>query len=102
MEEKGGMIELRSTGIVRKVDQLGRIVIPKELRRTLAIEEKDLLEFFVNEDQIILKKYQYYKTCMITGKVSEDNIVLGNGKVALSREGMEILSEELRKIDVHV
>ncbi|AVD54528.1 AbrB family transcriptional regulator (plasmid) [Priestia filamentosa] len=93
---------MRSTGIVRKVDQLGRIVIPKELRRTLAIEEKDLLEFFVNEDQIILKKYQYYKTCMITGKVSEDNIVLGNGKVALSREGMEILSEELRKIDVHV
>lgn len=49
---------MKSTGIVRKVDELGRIVIPIELRRTLDIEEKDSLEIYVNEDTIILKKYQ--------------------------------------------
>jgi len=48
---------MKSTGIVRKVDELGRIVIPIELRRTLDIEEKDSLEIYVNEDTIILKKY---------------------------------------------
>lgn len=47
-----------STGIVRRVDELGRIVIPKELRRTLDIEEKDALEIFTEGDSIILKKYQ--------------------------------------------
>lgn len=49
---------MKSTGIVRKVDDLGRIVIPMELRRTLGIEERDPLEIFVDGSQIILKKYQ--------------------------------------------
>jgi transcriptional pleiotropic regulator of transition state genes len=49
---------MKSTGIVRKVDELGRIVIPIELRRTLDIEEKDALEIYVNEAEIILKKYE--------------------------------------------
>ncbi|WP_312694481.1 AbrB/MazE/SpoVT family DNA-binding domain-containing protein [Caproiciproducens sp.] len=50
---------MKSTGIVRKVDELGRIVLPKELRITLNINEKDPLEIFVDEDgRIILKKYE--------------------------------------------
>ena len=48
---------MKSTGIVRKVDELGRIVIPIELRRTLDIGIKDSLEIYVDNDQIILKKY---------------------------------------------
>ena len=48
---------MKSTGIVRKVDELGRIVIPKELRRTLEIAEKDSLEIYVEGASIILKKY---------------------------------------------
>ena len=48
---------VKSTGIVRKVDELGRIVIPIELRRNLDIEEKDSLEIYVEDDHIILKKY---------------------------------------------
>ena len=48
---------MKSTGIVRKVDELGRIVIPIELRRTLDIGIKDSLEIYVEDDQIILKKY---------------------------------------------
>ena len=49
---------MRSTGIVRKVDELGRIVLPIELRRTLGIEEKDRIEIFVDGESIILRKYQ--------------------------------------------
>lgn len=49
---------MKSTGIVRKVDELGRIVLPIELRRTLDIAERDSLEIFVEGANIILKKYQ--------------------------------------------
>ena len=49
---------MKSTGIERKVDELGRIVLPIELRRTLGIEEKDRIEIFVDGESIILRKYQ--------------------------------------------
>ncbi len=49
---------MKSTGIVRKVDELGRIVLPIELRRNLGIEEKDSLEIYVDGATVILKKYQ--------------------------------------------
>lgn len=49
---------MKSTGIVRKVDELGRIVLPIELRRTLGIEGKDRIEIFVDGESIILRKYQ--------------------------------------------
>ena len=49
---------MKSTGIVKKVDELGRIVLPIELRRTLGIEEKDRIEIFVDGESIILRKYQ--------------------------------------------
>lgn len=49
---------MKSTGIVRKVDELGRVVIPIELRRTLGIAEKDALEIYVDDEKIILKKYK--------------------------------------------
>jgi len=49
---------VKSTGIVRKVDELGRVVLPIELRRNMDINEKDALEIFVDNDKIILKKYE--------------------------------------------
>ena len=49
---------MKSTGIVRKVDELGRVVLPSVLRRTLDIEVKDSLEIYVDGSQIILKKYE--------------------------------------------
>ncbi|NMH69664.1 AbrB/MazE/SpoVT family DNA-binding domain-containing protein [Bacillus sp. RO3] len=49
---------MKSTGVVRKVDELGRVVIPIELRRNLGIAEKDPVEIFINGDQIILKKFK--------------------------------------------
>ena len=49
---------MKSTGIVRKVDELGRVVLPIELRRNMGIEIKDSLEIFVDENTIILQKYE--------------------------------------------
>lgn len=47
---------MKSTGIIRKVDDLGRIVIPIELRRSLGIGEQDPLEIYVDDDRIVLRK----------------------------------------------
>lgn len=49
---------MKSTGIVRKVDELGRVVLPIELRRNLNINVKDALEIFVDDEKVILKKYE--------------------------------------------
>ncbi len=49
---------MKSTGIVRKVDELGRIVLPIEMRRTLDIAERDALEIYVEGSSVILKKYK--------------------------------------------
>jgi transcriptional pleiotropic regulator of transition state genes len=88
---------MKSTGIVRKVDELGRVVIPIELRRTLGIAEKDALEIYVDDERIVLKKYKPNMTCQITGEVSDDNFSLANGKIILSPEGAEKILTELQE-----
>lgn len=60
---------MKSTGIVRNIDFLGRVVIPKELRKTLEIKEGDPLEVFVAEDNIILRKY--VPGCVLCGSGEE-------------------------------
>ena len=61
---------MKSTGIVRKVDELGRIVLPIELRRSLNIDVKDSLEIFVGEDgKIILQKYN--AGCVFTNSMDD-------------------------------
>lgn len=72
---KGGIF-MKSTGIVRKVDELGRIVLPIELRRTLDIAEKDSLEIYVDDNRIILKKYE--PTCVFCG--SSKDVLSFKGK----------------------
>ena len=67
---------MKSTGIVRKVDELGRIVLPIELRRTLDIEEKDSLEIYMDGPSIVLKKFQ--PTCIFCD--SDQGIVEFRGK----------------------
>ncbi|CDQ37786.1 MULTISPECIES: AbrB/MazE/SpoVT family DNA-binding domain-containing protein [Virgibacillus] len=86
---------MKSTGIVRKVDELGRVVIPMELRRTLEIQEKDAMEIYVENDKIILKKYKPNMTCHLTGEVSDENLSLANGKLVLSPEGAQELVKEI-------
>lgn len=60
---------MKALGIVRKIDELGRICVPIELRRTLDIDEKDGVEIFVDGDMIILKKYQ--PSCIFCGDYKE-------------------------------
>ena len=67
---------MKSTGIVRKVDELGRIVLPIELRKTFGISEKDSLEIFTEGDKIVLQKYQ--PADIFTGEM--DNLVEYMGK----------------------
>lgn len=56
---------MKATGIIRKVDELGRIVLPIELRRTLDIAERDELEIYMEQDRIILQKYE--PSCIFCG-----------------------------------
>ena len=77
---------MKSTGIVRKVDELGRIELPIEMRRTLDIAEKDALEIYVEGDSIILRKYQ--PAC----------IFCDNMKNVISFQGKNICPDCLEKI----
>ena len=58
-----------ATGMIRKVDNLGRIVIPRELRSSMKIEEQTPLEIFTSENQVILQKY--LPGCILTGHMED-------------------------------
>ncbi len=82
---------MKSTGIVRNVDDLGRVVLPKELRKTMDIDVKDPMEFYVEEERIILKKYS--PSCYFCGNV-ENKILYKDKYVCKSCvKKMEDLSE---------
>ena len=68
---------MKSTGIVRRIDELGRIVLPIELRNKMDIANKDSIEIFVEEDKIILKKY--VPACLFCGNA--DEVILHRGKL---------------------
>lgn len=63
---------MKSTGIVRKVDELGRIVLPSELRKSLGIDVKDSLEIYTSGDSVILKKY--LPSCIFCGEANDITI----------------------------
>ncbi|PEC13717.1 AbrB/MazE/SpoVT family DNA-binding domain-containing protein [Bacillus thuringiensis] len=88
---------MKATGVTRRVDELGRIVLPKELRKTLGIVEKDPIEIFVEDEKIILQKYKSYDACAITGDISEKNISLANAQIVLSPEGAKLLIKEIQQ-----
>ena len=68
---------MKSTGIVRKIDELGRIVLPIEIRNTMSIKNRDAIEIFVDEDKIILKKYE--PSCIFCNNA--DNVTYFKGKL---------------------
>ena len=67
---------MKSIGIVRKIDAVGRIVLPIELRKTMNITDDSSLEIFVDDDKIVLKKYE--PACIFCNE--DDNVVLYKGK----------------------
>ncbi|HFJ9370057.1 TPA: AbrB/MazE/SpoVT family DNA-binding domain-containing protein [Bacillus nitratireducens] len=91
---------MKNTGVARKVDELGRVVIPVELRRTLGIAEGTALDFHVDGETIVLRKHE--KSCFVTGEVSESNMELLGGRMFLSKEGASELLDLLEKsVKVH-
>ena len=77
---------MKSTGIVRKLDELGRITLPIELRRNLDVNERDPLEIFVDDDKIILKKYD--PSDIFTGEM--DDLVDYRGKKVSKKSILEL------------
>lgn len=79
---------MKTIGIVRKIDELGRVVLPKELRRTLDIQDRDELEIFVENKSIILRKYE--PSCVFCGSMEntveyKDKIICSNCLAQLSK-----------------
>ena len=81
---------MKSTGIVRRADKLGRIVIPMEIRKILDIKQEDPIEIFIDSDKIILQKY--HPACIFCGNA--EDVVYYNGK-RVCAECVEKLKEML-------
>jgi AbrB family transcriptional regulator, transcriptional pleiotropic regulator of transition state genes len=80
---------MKSTGIVRKIDELGRVVLPIELRRTLNLEVRDPVEIFIDGDSIVLRKYD--AACLFCG--APRNLLSYRGK-QICRDCLRRLREE--------
>ena len=100
---------MQDTGIVRRIDELGRVVIPKELRKTLRIREGDPLEIYTNKDELVLKKYSpitavnehveavakglnelFDKPCIIT---DNDHVIYASGAKNKDAVGKQITAD---------
>lgn len=86
---------MKSTGIVRKVDELGRVVLPIELRRNFDINVKDSLEIFVDDEKIILQKYQ--PADIFTGEM--DELIEYKGKKVSKQSILEMAKLAGLKVD---
>lgn len=84
---------MRATGIVRRIDELGRVVIPKEIRRTLRIREGDPLEIFTDHDgEVVLKKYSPIGEIATIAKDYTDSLYRTLGHVALISDRDAVVS----------
>lgn len=106
---------MKSTGVVRRIDELGRIVIPKEIRRNLGIRDGESLEIFVDSDQILLKKYsKILEIEVVSEKLCEyvkdilgleifitdrDYVITDGTKDEISLKGKEISRDLFQKIE---
>ena len=105
---------MKATGIVRRIDDLGRVVIPKEIRRTMRIREGDPLEIYTDrEGEVIFKKYSpigelssfaskyaetLYKTCNLSVIISDRDAVIASAGVSKKEYSDKNLSEEVERI----
>ena len=101
---------MKSTGVIRRIDELGRIVIPKEIRRNLKIRDGENMEIFIETDSIILKKYSKIedsiefakRLCLILNNLTDNSIIITDRDHVISAKGNEtegleneIISKEL-------
>jgi transcriptional pleiotropic regulator of transition state genes len=78
---------MKSTGIVRRVDELGRVVLPIELRRTLNIADRDSLEIYVDGEKIVLRKYE--PACVFCGSLEDVGPFKGKNVCAACLKGLQ-------------
>lgn len=86
---------MKSTGIIRRIDELGRIVIPKEIRKNLRIKEGENLEIYIENENIILKKYSLLKNLIdiasiyveVLNSLIKDNIVIIDSDIVIAASG---------------
>lgn len=86
-----------ATGAVRKIDVLGRVVIPAEIRKSMRMDTDDSVEIYVEDNIVKVKKFIPSMTCMVTGENSEKNIQLANGKIVVSPSVARQIAEELQQ-----
>jgi len=90
---------MRSNKFMRSMDKLGRMVIPREIRGDLKIKQDDRIEFFIDGDNLVLKKYSPHQTCFITGEKLATNSELAPGLI-LSPKGAELLMLKLKQWNI--
>lgn len=90
---------MKNTGVVRRIDDLGRIVIPKEIRKTLRIKDGESLEIFLSSDNIVLKKYSPLEGLQNFYKTYTDSIYseIGNNVIIVDRDKVVAVSGDLRR-----
>ena len=108
---------MKATGIVRRIDDLGRIVIPKELRRTLKIRDGEFLEIFVDDDNIVLKKYSSFSdiknicdrlvsSVNLNGKtlviVDNDKVISSSSSLLLDKKISDYCSNVLENREIKI
>ncbi|MFK4310819.1 transcriptional pleiotropic regulator of transition state genes [Bacillus sp. RC242] len=87
---------MKFTGIIRHVDEKGRIGIPTELRSIIGMQEDTVsVEFIVVDAMLILQRYR--GACAITGKISRRNISLANGQIKVHPKEVKQLIKELKE-----
>ncbi|MDR7247120.1 AbrB/MazE/SpoVT family DNA-binding domain-containing protein [Priestia megaterium] len=86
---------MKGLSTLRKIDAVGRIVIPIELRKVLNIDKDDSVEILLEDDHIEIKKYKEYDKCVITGEITPQNRRYVNN-IVLSPLGAEILFNEIK------
>ena len=90
---------MKNTGVVRRIDDLGRIVIPKEIRKMLRIKDGESLEIFLNSDNIVLKKYSPLDSLPDFYNDYVDSIYseIGNNIMIVDRDNFIAISGDLKK-----
>ncbi|OMI24511.1 AbrB family transcriptional regulator, partial [Bacillus haynesii] len=72
---------MKSATIIRKIDDFGRVILPRPIRKGLEIDGNDPVEYFVEDENIIIRKYLKDQMCMVTGEVSDKNVTVSGGIV---------------------
>ena len=90
---------MKSTGITRRIDDLGRIVIPKEIRKNLKIKENEVLEILINNDEIILKKFSPFNDSekVLSDYIKVINDMTGNDVIITDRDKVILSSKRLEE-----